>query len=253
MHLHEERLPHEEDSTPSVEINFENAEIETKTVRLTLTSHHDIPELAPRNMSMFLDGYDDDDEYTSDDEYDDDDDDDDAAEDDNFGKRLPDVDESELDKDVLDELLKRIDEYIESLPDEEEEKEDENTFVLKTLGKMRRTRDSAGHEVIEIEYAEDESMDDTATTLVYSPTQNDLISIHHGGSVMSCLVCERGVRHISTYVTPIMPFELAIYTRNCDIDLTFEHGGFIELDYLVEMRGMDMQRTKMSVDVVCLD
>lgn len=252
MYFHEERLPHEEDTAPSShDVNSENTEIETKTVRLTLTSRHNFPVGTYQTMSMFMD--EDDEEYVGDD-YDDGEDGDDYEESGmNLTSIIPDMNEEEPESEELRELLQRMDEYIAGLPDEEEEDEDDDTFVLKTLGTMRRKKDSLGREVIEIEYAEDESMDGTNTTLVYSPAQNDLISIHHGGSVMSCLVCERGVRHISTYVTPIMPFEIAVYTGHCDIDLTFEHGGFIELDYLIEMRGMDMQRTKMTVDVICLD
>ena len=118
---------------------------------------------------------------------------------------------------------------------------------------MRRTTDVNGSETIEIEYTEDDSMENTRTVIAFTPSQNDRVSIIHDGPVMSSLVCERGVRHISAYKTPIAPFEVAVYAKRCDADLTFERGGYIELDYLVELRGMDIQRTCMTIDAICFN
>lgn len=276
MNFREERLPHEDAADSASDAKKDDG---AKTVRITITSHHDIPAHVEEQLSMFCNNaaeYDDDydeEEYDDAEEFEEgiyrlyndlmSEDGDDIGENDNDDIEDDFDDDDDLDyeetelteaqKAKLEEMFRRVDDYIEHLSEEERLKE-ENTTVLKSLGKMRRGKDNAGRETIEIVYDEDSSMDNANTTIVYTPSQNDLISIHHDGAgIMSCLVFERGVRHISSYVTPIMPLEMAVYTGHCDANLSFENGGCVELDYLVEFRGMDLQRTKISIDVVCLD
>ena len=100
--------------------------------------------------------------------------------------------------------------------------------------------------MIEIEYSEDESMDDTVTVISYDPKTPDMVTILHNGSVMSSLIYERRRRHISVYSTPIMPLEVAVYTRTLEGGFTAD-GGEMVLDYIVELRGMDVQRTVMKI------
>ena len=46
-----------------------------------------------------------------------------------------------------------------------------------------------------------------------------------------------------------MPFETAVLAKKGDGNMTYEDGGDIDLDYLVELRGMDLQRTEMKLPV----
>lgn len=130
--------------------------------------------------------------------------------------------------------------------------DDDDLYVFRTLGSMERKTAEDGHEVIEISYTEDDSMDDTTTVILYDPVKPNSVTIYHTGGVMSTLICEKGVRHISAYQTQLMPFEVAVYTKKCDGGFTFEEGGSLELDYMVEIRGADMQRTTMTIDAVAL-
>jgi len=241
MHIHEERLPGEDvTSVPADE----------KTVRLTLTSRHILTRTLGPGMSMFggnpsgddlPEGFSPDAIANFDAPYEE-------------GDYEDDYDEEEAEAaEAAEELYRKLEELVEQITAEDEESAEDDTYVFRTLARMRRSEDADGNETIEIEYTEDDSMENTRTVIAFTPAQNDRVSIIHDGPVMSSLVCERGVRHISAYKTPVMPFEVAVYAKRCDADLTFERGGYIELDYLVELRGMDIQRTCMTIDAVCFN
>lgn len=243
MYIHDERLPGED---------VETVPADTKTVRLTLTSRHLLTRPLDPGMTMFSDDPGADEEFpegfspdaiaTFDAPYDED------PEDDYYDE------EAEEAAEAAEELYRKLEELVQQISaDDGDGDAEDDTYVFRTLGQMRRTTDVDGNETIEIEYTEDDSMENTRTTIAFTPSQNNRVSIIHDGPVMSSLICERGVRHISAYKTPVMPFEVAVYAKKCDATLTFESGGYIELDYLVELRGMDVQRTCMTIDAVCFD
>lgn len=243
MHIHEERLPGEDVTAASADTADE------KTVRLTLTSRHILTRNPGPGMSMFggnadngefPEGFSPDAIANFDAPYDDE----------PYEEEYD--EEEEAAAEAADELYRRLEELVEQISADDKDAEDD-TYIFRTLGKMRRTTDVNGNETIELEYTEDDSMENTRTVIAFTPSQNDRVSIIHDGPVMSSLVCERGVRHISVYKTPVMPFEVAVYAKRCDADLTFERGGYIELDYLVELRGMDIQRTCMTIDAICFN
>ncbi len=134
------------------------------------------------------------------------------------------------------------------LLDSDEGTEDDS-YVFETLGTIEKVLLEDGKQVIEVSYTEDESMDDTNTVIRFDPTRERSVSIYHTGSVVSALVCEEGVRHITVYQTPIAPFEIALYTKKCRGGFTYSMGGVMELDYIVELRGADLQRTIMKIEV----
>ncbi len=217
----------------------ENTEI--RRVRLTISSSHAVaePEKMGKFASLFGDYEDDyDDEGIDPEDYPDE-----------MNDALCEImaQNGELDEDddgdedffSLEELIKKCEEFADMIKMEED---DDNTYEFCTVATMAR-RDGK----LEIEYREDDSMDDTTTVIVYDPAMPESVSIMHSGSVMSSLVCERGRRHISVYNTPIMPLEVAVYTKTCKGGFTFENGGELELDYIVELRGMDVQRTVMKI------
>ena len=134
------------------------------------------------------------------------------------------------------------------LLDQDTEVEDDS-FVFETLGTIERVILEDGRRVVEISYTEGESMDDTNTVIRFDPAREREVSIYHTGGVVSALVCEEGVRHITVYQTPIAPFEIALYTKKCRGGFTYSMGGIMELDYIVELRGADLQRTILKIEV----
>ena len=85
--------------------------------------------------------------------------------------------------------------------------------------------------------------------IIFDTGKPEMVTIHRTGGIMNTLVLEKGKRHISVYNTPIMPFETAVLAKKVDVNITYEDGGDIDLDYLVELRGMDLQRTEMKIHV----
>ena len=85
--------------------------------------------------------------------------------------------------------------------------------------------------------------------IIFDTGKPEMVTIHRTGGIMNTLVLEKGKRHISVYNTPVMPFETAVLAKKVDVNMTYEDGGEIALDYLVELRGMDLQRTEMKIHV----
>lgn len=132
---------------------------------------------------------------------------------------------------------------------EEDTGAEDDSFVFETMGTIEKQILEDGRRVIEVAYTEDESMDDTNTVIRYDPAREGTVSIYHTGGVISALVCEEGVRHITVYQTPIAPFEIALYTKKCRGGFSYAMGGVMELDYIVELRGADLQRTILKIEV----
>jgi len=210
----------------------------THRVRLTITSRHRVlePEKMGKFASLFADASEYEDEEIAPEDYPDE-----------MNDALREIraqngeyEEDGIEDDVLEELFRRVNEFAEKMKMEEDP--DADAFKFCTEAELRVHEDG----VIEIEYSEDESLDDTVTVISYDPKTPDTVTILHNGSVMSSLICERRRRHISVYSTPIMPLEVAVYTRALKGGFSAD-GGEMELDYIVELRGMDVQRTVMKI------
>lgn len=142
-------------------------------------------------------------------------------------------------------LSKKLDELMQLLSGSNED-DDGDSLIFETAGTIEKcTRD--GIEVIELRYTEDESMDGTETVIRFDPRKPRSVTVCHTGGIISTLICDEGVRHITVYRTPVMPFEIAVYTKKCRGFLT-PYGGKIELDYMLELRGADLQRTIMVIE-----
>lgn len=123
---------------------------------------------------------------------------------------------------------------------------DSDALIFETRGTIEKCfRD--GRPVIEVKYTEDESMDGTETVIRFDPARPRSALISHTGGVISTLILEEGVRNITVYETQIMPFEIAVYTKKCRGGFT-AGGGTLSLDYLLELRGADLQRTVMTIE-----
>lgn len=105
-------------------------------------------------------------------------------------------------------------------------------------------------ERVEISYNETEltGMEGAITTVSFATSTPSLISMLRGGSVTTAMIFEPGVRHTCIYETPIMPFELCIYTLKAENTLLID--GKLSLDYIIEIKGAQAERTcfKMEID-----
>ena len=149
--------------------------------------------------------------------------------------------------DMLDRLLEEESEELleeELLEEETQPKmptEESDTYTFCTTAGMKT---ECG--VVTITYEENTGC---TSEIIFDTGKPEMVTIHRTGGIMNTLVLEKGKRHISVYNTPIMPFETAVLAKKVDVNMTYEDGGDIALDYLVELRGMDLQRTEMKIHV----
>ena len=149
--------------------------------------------------------------------------------------------------DMLDRLLEEESEELleeELLEDGTQPKmptEESDTYTFCTTAGMKT---ECG--VVTITYEENTGC---TSEIIFDTGKPEMVTIHRTGGIMNTLVLEKGKRHISVYNTPIMPFETAVLAKKVDVNMTYEDGGDIDLDYLVELRGMDLQRTEMKIHV----
>lgn len=100
-----------------------------------------------------------------------------------------------------------------------------------------------------IAYDESEltGMEGSHTQVRFEKNMPELVTMMRDGSVNTILVFEQGKRHICTYQTPYMPFEICVFTKS--VKNTLLENGVIELDYIVEIRGAQAERTQFKIEV----
>ena len=100
-----------------------------------------------------------------------------------------------------------------------------------------------------IAYDESEltGMEGSHTQVRFERSCPELVTMMRSGSVNTILVFEKGKRHICTYQTEFMPFEICVFTK--EVRNTLLENGRIELDYIVEIRGAQAERTEFTIEV----
>ena len=130
------------------------------------------------------------------------------------------------------------------VPEQLEGEQDGETLEMITQGFVRVR---SGR--VEIVYDEGElsGMEGSRTVISYAKGEAQTVSMIRTGAVSTALVFERGVRHLCTYETPYMPFQIGVFVLA--VDNRLESEGIIVLDYLIEIRGAQAERCKMTMKV----
>lgn len=98
--------------------------------------------------------------------------------------------------------------------------------------------------------SEESGMGGSTTKICFERELPEVITMVRCGQVSSAMLFDPSdARRICTYDTGIMPIELAVNTKRVKNSIT-ERGGDVLLEYTVEMRGMQTQRTLMEFSVV---
>lgn len=126
---------------------------------------------------------------------------------------------------------------------EEEEEENQQTEIL-CDGRLRLTPDTYS---LSYEETELTGMEGSDTQVSFLRSQPGLVSMLRSGAVNTALVFEEGRRHICSYQTPLMPFEVCVHTRTVDNRLT--NDGVLRLDYFVEIRGAEAEHCRIELKV----
>ncbi len=148
-------------------------------------------------------------------------------------------------------IRRRLEALIDECFSEMENSENTGRYIFTTEAAMEVT---PGSIVITYDEAPGSDLGQTRSIIRMDRTNPHSLSIERSGSLMNTLICEKGRRHTSVYSSPLIPapLEACTYTRRCDIDLD-EEGGVIFLDYIIEIRGADVQRTTIRMNVVPLE
>ena len=117
---------------------------------------------------------------------------------------------------------------------------------------MELERDEDGRISLSYDETELTGMEGSTTTVTFAEDDPGTVTMLRFGSVTTTLVFEQERRHICVYETPIMPFEICIYARRVQNDLTMD-GGSMLLDYLIEIHGAKAERTLFELHVVPTD
>ncbi|MBE6547796.1 MAG: DUF1934 domain-containing protein [Ruminococcaceae bacterium] len=124
-----------------------------------------------------------------------------------------------------------------------------DTSELITEGVVRE-KESGG---VVLEYNESEltGMEGCVTKIMFSKNKPGFVVMMREGMVNTSLSFETGKRHTSVYSTPYMPFRLCVNTLR--VDNQFDTFGEIEIEYLLEIRGLSTERNILSIKTVFLD
>ena len=148
----------------------------------------------------------------------------------------------ELSRKLMEKLFEEFEEDIEDDEAPKRGNEEEDTLELGAQGYISDDGDR-----IEICYDESEltGMEGASTTLSFDKKNPALVTMLRGGSVTTAMVFEQKKRHICVYETPYMPFELCIHTLAVRNELLTR--GMLYLDYVVEFKGAQAERTKFTM------
>ena len=103
---------------------------------------------------------------------------------------------------------------------------------------------------VELSYDETEvtGMEGSRTAVSFATDSAGIVSMIREGMVSTVLIFEEAKRHHCVYNTPMMPFEVCVHTLKVDNRLSTD--GVLHLDYIVEIRGAQAERTKFQMEIL---
>ena len=116
---------------------------------------------------------------------------------------------------------------------------------IHSVGTLRQTDGR-----VEIAYDETEAtgMAGSRTAISFMEGEAGIVSMVREGAVSTALVFETGKRYHCVYQTPYMPFEICVRTHKVDNRLLTD--GVLLLDYIIEIRGAQAERTKFFMQIL---
>ena len=94
---------------------------------------------------------------------------------------------------------------------------------------------------------ETEGMGGVFTEIKFEKGKPNEVAIVRTGAIDTYMFFEKGKRHVCVYNTGIMPFEICIYSKEVDNKLLSE--GYLEIAYLIEIKGACAQKTVMRMEL----
>ena len=164
-----------------------------------------------------------------------------------FDKIISDGNFEDGDFDDVDYAIEAALEAIADVPldfDNEQEEPDDGIIEIYTEGRLRTTSDS-----FSITYTESEmtGMEGSKTAISFNKSNPELVSMTRTGQVNTALIFEPHKRHICSYKTPFMPFELCV--RTLSMDNRLESDGEFNIEYIIEVRGATAEHNTLSMKI----
>ena len=107
--------------------------------------------------------------------------------------------------------------------------------------------------VIRYKESPDIGVDNCRTALIFSPEdRNSLIMNRDGDISTACRFDMKEKRQYCRYETPVMPVEFTVNTRKVHNTVNRD-GGAILLDYNIEVRGINIERNRLFIEVMRYD
>ena len=92
-------------------------------------------------------------------------------------------------------------------------------------------------------------MDGAHTVLEFEENTPEIVTMTRSGSASTSMIFKENTRCMSTYETGVFPLEMCITTKSVENSLDIENGGEIIIDYTVEIHGICMERTYLTLNV----
>ena len=145
---------------------------------------------------------------------------------------------------ALEEALNSVADVEFDFDEDKNGQDDDGIIEIYTEGRMRITdeRFSLTYEETEIT-----GMEGSKTVLSFLKAQPELVTMSRTGAVNTALVFEPQKRHICSYTTPFMPFELCV--RTLSMDNRLETDGEFAIEYIIEIRGATAERNTLFLKV----
>ena len=135
-------------------------------------------------------------------------------------------------------------EPMDEIEDEIPEEEPEGPIEMFSEGELYITDERV---IIAYDESELTGMEGSHTQVRFERNMPELVTMMRHGTVNTILVFEKGKRHICTYQTEYMPFEICVNTK--EVINTLLENGRIDLDYIVEIRGAQAERTQFTIEI----
>ena len=116
------------------------------------------------------------------------------------------------------------------------------------INSIGRLTDDGSRVVISYDETEATGMDGSSTAISFVKSQPEIVTMTREGVVSTVLVFEERVRHHCLYKTPFMPFEVCVHTMK--VKNLLQGMGVLELDYVIEIRGAQAERTKFRMELL---
>ena len=146
---------------------------------------------------------------------------------------------------VEESLFSDVAESEEFFSESETDKVEPDIMEINSLG---RFCDDGERVSVSYEETEATGMDGSQTSVTFLKKEPMVVTMTRDGIVSATLVFEEGKRHHCIYKTPFMPFEVCVHTKKV-VNKMLE-SGYIELDYIVEIRGAKAERTKFKMQLL---